>query len=168
VGTAYYVPVSVSRRIEAPAVEIFNILTDPTMHPDIDGSGMLRESASLLRVAGVGDVFVMKMHNEEFGDYEMKNLVVAYEENRRIGWAPALLREHEEAITDLPVEKPAAITWTFQLTPDGPHATEVTEIYDCSNASEELRRAVKNGERWVESMTKTLQRLDEFCAGTAS
>jgi uncharacterized protein YndB with AHSA1/START domain len=167
VGTEYYVPVSVSRRIEAPAVEIFNILTDPTKHPDIDGSGMLRESASLLRVSGVGDVFVMKMHNEEFGDYEMNNLVVAYEENRRIGWAPTLLRE-QEASTDLPVEKSAAITWTFQLTPDGPHATEVTEIYDCSNASEELRRAVKNGDRWLESMTKTLQRLDEYCAGATS
>ena len=36
------IDVSVSRRITAPAAEIFRILTVPANHPALDGSGMLR------------------------------------------------------------------------------------------------------------------------------
>ena len=48
---------------------------------------MLRESSGGV-ISGVGDVFTMKMHNDEMGDYEMANHVVEYEPNRRIGWEP--------------------------------------------------------------------------------
>jgi hypothetical protein len=41
--------------------------------------------------------------------------------------------------------------------------TIVTEIFDCSSASEELREAVENGASWIESMTATLARLDQLC-----
>jgi hypothetical protein len=34
------------------------------------------------------------------------------------------------------------------------------EIYDCSRASEERRAGMDNGRVWIESMTKTLERLD--------
>ena len=59
-------------------------------HPLIDGSGMLREAPSDVVLSRVGDVFTMKMHNDEMGDYEMSNQVVEYELNRRIGWEPVL------------------------------------------------------------------------------
>jgi hypothetical protein len=36
-----YQPVRVSRRIEAPAADIFRVLADPRRHLEIDGSGML-------------------------------------------------------------------------------------------------------------------------------
>jgi len=32
--------------------------------------------------------------------------------------------------------------WIYELTPDGPDATIVTETYDCTRAPEWLRRAV--------------------------
>ena len=83
-------PVSVSRRIQAPAAELFAVLADPGRHPVIDGSGMLREAGGTALINGVGDVFSMSMHNAEMGDYEMSNLVVEYEQDRRIGWEPAL------------------------------------------------------------------------------
>jgi len=83
-------PVSVSRRIQAPAAELFVVLADPARHPGIDGSGMLREAGGTALISGVGDVFSMSMHNAEMGDYEMSNLVVEYEQDRRIGWEPAL------------------------------------------------------------------------------
>jgi uncharacterized protein YndB with AHSA1/START domain len=38
-------PAEVSRRIDAPAAEIFQVLADPARHRDIDGSGTLREAA---------------------------------------------------------------------------------------------------------------------------
>jgi hypothetical protein len=58
-------PVAVSRRISAPARDIFQLLADPGRHPDLDGSGMLREAVSRAIVAGVGDVFVMKMYRRD-------------------------------------------------------------------------------------------------------
>lgn len=81
-------PGAVSRRIEAPAGELFGILADPRRHLDMDGSGMLRGAASEGVISGVGDVFVMKMHYAQLGDYEMNNHVVEYEQDRRIGWEP--------------------------------------------------------------------------------
>jgi hypothetical protein len=44
---------------------------------------MLREAPRDVVLSGVGDVFAMKMHNDEMGDYEMSNEVVEYELNRR-------------------------------------------------------------------------------------
>ncbi|HLM88547.1 MAG TPA: hypothetical protein VK284_05880 [Streptosporangiaceae bacterium] len=40
----------------------------------------------------------------------------------------------------------------------------MTEIYDCSRAPEWLRRAVKGGARWIDSMTATLGKLDALTA----
>ncbi|MGI8448852.1 MAG: hypothetical protein ACR2MP_17080, partial [Streptosporangiaceae bacterium] len=57
--------------------------------------------------------------------------------------------------------------WTYQLTPDGPDATIVTEIYDCSRAPEDERLGMDNGNVWVESMANTLERLDALCARQA-
>jgi len=45
-------------------------------------------------------------------------------------------------------------------TPLASGSTLVTKIYDCSNAPEWLRNAVKGGARWIASMTATLETLD--------
>jgi hypothetical protein len=41
----------------------------------------------------------------------------------------------------------------------------VTEIFDCSRVPEDERVDIDNGNIWVESMTRTLERLDGLCAG---
>ena len=83
-----YEPIIVSRRIGAPASEIFRILADPGRHGELDGSGMLRGVVSGTAISGVGNVFVMKMYFSELGEYQMINHVVEYEPGRRIGWEP--------------------------------------------------------------------------------
>jgi len=87
-------PVAVSRRICAPAHDIFQVLADPVRHQDFDGSQMLRGAGSAAVISGVGDVFVMKMYFARIGDYEMNNHVVEYEPDRRIGWEPEAGRGH--------------------------------------------------------------------------
>ncbi len=79
-----YRPVAVSRRICAPAHDIFQVLADPVRHPEFDGSESLRGAGSTAVISGVGDVFVMKMYFSHIGDYEMNNHVVEYEQDRRI------------------------------------------------------------------------------------
>jgi uncharacterized protein YndB with AHSA1/START domain len=155
-------PVQVTRTIEVPAENLFDFLARPANHPLIDGSGMLREGSSGV-ISGIGDVFTMKMHNDEMGDYEMANHVVEYEPARRIGWEPVLKAasrpEDQADIGDRSEHR-----WTFELTPLGPGSTVVTETYDCSRAPEWLRSAVKGGTRWIASMTVTLEKLEAVLA----
>src|SRR5580698_4215458 len=80
--------VEVSRRIEAPAAHIFEILATPQHHMDFDGSDMLRGAVVDRPISDVGDTFTMKMHR--LGrDYLMVNYVVEFERDRRIFWEPA-------------------------------------------------------------------------------
>lgn len=150
----------VSRRIEAPPERIFEILADPKRHMDLDGSKMLRGAVSDEVITGVGDVFSMKMYMEGVGDYVMTNYVVEFELNRRIAWEPAPGDAAASEDGVYPIGVPAGHRWIFQLIPDGEHATNVTEIFDCTRAPEELREATQNGEAWLESMSTTLARLD--------
>jgi len=53
--------------------------------------------------------------------------------------------------------------WSFELTPDGPDATTVTEIFDCSQVPENQRADIDHGSIRVESMRQTLERLDQLC-----
>lgn len=155
--------VEVSRRIPAPPSRIFEILANPSRHVDLDGSGMLRGAVSSAVVSAVGDVFSMKMFVEPIGDYEMMNFVVEYEEDRRIGWEPAPGDDVASEGGTYPIGVPAGHRWSFALTPDGPDATVVTEIFDCTSSPEDLREAVEDGATWIDAMTATLARLEELC-----
>jgi uncharacterized protein YndB with AHSA1/START domain len=152
--------VSVSRRIAAPASEVFELLATPRRHLEMDGSGLLRgtEAAS---VAAVGDVFVMNMHFKPLGgDYTMNNHVVEYERDRRIAWEP------ENGVGHPDVDSPKARwghRWRFELEADGPSATVVTETWDGTGIPAE---DAEDGRQWIPSMTRTLERLDELLTGT--
>jgi hypothetical protein len=159
-----YQPVAVSRRICAPAHDIFQVLADPVRHPEFDGSESLRGAASSAVISGVGDVFVMKMYFAHLGDYEMNNHVVEFEPDRRIGWEPEAWRGHPSVVPDSSDPARWGQRWSYQLTPDGPDATVVTEIYDCSRAPEEERAGMDNGKVRIPAMAQTLERLDALCA----
>jgi len=159
-----YKPVAVSRRIEAPARDIFRVLADPRRHLDIDGSGMLRGTVSEAVISGVGDVFVMRMYYSEHGDYEMNNHVVEYEQDRRIGWEPEAGRGHPDTEPGSSAEARWGIGGASSSPPDGPGATIVTEIYDCSRAPEDERLGMDDGKIWAQSMAETLERVDRACA----
>jgi len=148
--------ISVTRRINAPAHEIFTLLSDPAGHPSFDGSGMLRDGGGNTTITGVGDTFLMKMHHERNGDYTMRNHVVEFVPDRRLVWEPAR--------ADVEGEGPAGHQWGYDLVPDGAGATIVTEFFDCSRAPAWLRGAIDDGNVWREAMTTTLEHLDERCA----
>jgi hypothetical protein len=157
--------VEVSRRIGAPADHIFAILANPDRHTEMDGSDMLRGSLSEATLSGVGDLFSMKMYLEPLGDYVMINRVFEYEPDRRIGWEPAPGDAAASQNGAFAIGVPAGQRWSFELTPDGDGATIVTETYDCAAAPEALQQVVRNGETWIDAMTRTLERLDALCSG---
>jgi 8-oxo-dGTP pyrophosphatase MutT (NUDIX family) len=151
--------VSTSRRIAAPPSAVFALLTDPAQHVTLDGSGMVRGARSEGTVSGVGDVFTIAMHFHALGDYEMDNHVVSFEPDRLIGWEPAAGRGHPGF-----GEPRWGHRWSYALRPDGPDATIVTEIYDCSGAPAAAQSSVDDGRLWLDAMAATLERLDHLAS----
>lgn len=149
--------ISVARWIDAPAESIFELLTDPSRHPDVDGSGMLR-SGEPQTLKGVGDEFLIQMHNDEMGHYVMSNRVVEYVSNRRIEWEPRMAEgdlKNSAADTDAP----PAHRWAYELIPTGPGQTIVAEVFDCTRSPEWLRKVTRDGETWRPAMEASLEKL---------
>jgi uncharacterized protein YndB with AHSA1/START domain len=152
-------PVRVSRRIEAPAAGIFAVLTDPALHLELDGTGMLRGAVTTEVIAEVGQVFTMRMFYHRHGDYEMDNHVVEFEQDRRIGWEPAAGKGHPDHGAP---DARWGHRWSYELVPDGPDATVVTEFYDCSKIPAADRKEMADGRVWLAGMARTLERLDRL------
>ena len=55
---------------------------------------MLKDGTGNKIVSALGDVFAMKMHNDEMGEYEMSNNVAEFVPNERIVWEPVMTAPH--------------------------------------------------------------------------
>ena len=160
--------VEVSRRIAAPAARIFEILSSPQGHAELDGSDMLRGAIDGRPITGVGDTFTMKMHR--LGrDYQMINYVVEFEPDRRIFWEPAPGDLETAGDDPARVGVPAGYRWGFVLTPDGDGDTVVTEVFDCGPQENRWILLREDG-AWINgstpvatSMAATLERLERAC-----
>ena len=155
-GDDLQLTVSACRRIAAPADVIFDVLASPGRHREMDGSGMLRGSESP-PVTGVGDVFVMRMFFQPLGgDYQMVNHVVEFEAGRRIAWEPENGPGHPEA--DAPNAR-WGHRWGFDLVPEGPAVTLVTEWWDGSRVPD---GEAEDGRQWIPSMEGSLRLLEQM------
>ncbi len=74
------------REVAAAPSTVFDILTDPRMHPVIDGSGMVRGRIRGPARLTEGSRFGMKMRILGTLPYLISNVVVEYEQDRRIAW----------------------------------------------------------------------------------
>lgn len=103
-------------RIEAPAQRIFDLLADPRRHAEFDGSGTVRAQVSGPDRLSLGSGFGMSMRIVL--PYRISNVVVEFDEGRRIAWRHA-----------------ARHRWRYELTPvDSGEATIVTETFDARGA----------------------------------
>ena len=130
-----------SRVVPAPAGEIFALLADPARHPEIDGSGTVRQLLSDPGPMQLGSEFTMAM--KLFGrSYKMTNTVVEFEENRLIAWRH--WGRHR---------------WRYQLEPvEG--GTLVTETADYSRTRfRQLVMIVHTPKRLKASIASTLDNL---------
>jgi hypothetical protein len=159
--------VEATRRIEAPASVLFEILASPQRQMDFDGSGMLRGAVVDRTISGVGETFTMKMHR--LGrDYQMINYVVEFEADRRIAWEPAP-GDIETAGGDASrVGVPAGYRWGYILTPESDDVTLVTEVFDCGSEENKWILEREDGS-WINgsnsvrtSMMETLEKLESL------
>jgi len=127
--------IQVSKVIDAPAGDIFTLLSDPDRHADLDGSGMVRGLVGGQPLLAIGQTFTMNMHQDSLGDYRMVNAVTAFVPDARIGWEPHMDPGCELAakLGDMQV---GGHTFTYDLR-EVEGGTEVTETYDWMSVKDE-------------------------------
>lgn len=119
--------ITVQRSIDAPAAAIFEVLSNPERHPEIDGSGFVRSDEKTDRISGTGQVFRMNMSGDHMGgDYQTDNTVTGFDENKLIAWQTA------PADTE-----PPGWEWVWQLDPQDPDHTDVMLTYDWSKVTDQ-------------------------------
>jgi hypothetical protein len=106
--------------LDATPARLFELLSDPSSHQDIDGSGMVRAAAGSTPVTAVGQSFVMDMHLPG-REYQMENHVTAFEADRLIEWKPARVGSG-----------PVGMLWRWELEAVGADKTRVIHTYDWS------------------------------------
>jgi uncharacterized protein YndB with AHSA1/START domain len=118
--------ITVSRTVPASAKEIFDVLTLPSRHAELDGSGFIRSDDHTDRITRTGQKFRMNMTGDHMGgDYQTDNLVTGFVPDKLVSWqtAPA-------------GNEPPGWEWEWDLDPQGPDSTEVTLTYDWSKVTD--------------------------------
>ena len=131
----------VQRTIDASAKDIFEVLTNPERHAELDGSGFVRSDEKTDRIQAVGEVFTMNMSGDHMGgDYQTDNHVTAFDPHKMVGWKTA------PAGTE-----PPGWEWLWELEPQGPDSTLVTHTYDWT--------ALQDPDRLARAQATTSERL---------
>lgn len=146
---------SATRQIDAPAAAIFDILSNPQRHAETDDSGMVVSADQGERLEKVGDIFTMNMTNKD-GDYQTKNEVFAFQEDRIIGW---------KNLQNTTSEVTVGAKWLYELEPVDADHTKVALTYERDEIeSDEVR---KMSEKFDEDfLAKSLDSLAEAVAGS--
>jgi uncharacterized protein YndB with AHSA1/START domain len=109
----------VSRRVvvHAPAAEVFALVADPHRHPELDGSGTVRDTpvTGPARLSE-GAKFSVGMKQHGF-PYKITSTVTEFDEGRLIEW-----------------RHPAGHRWRWEFEEIQPGVTRITETFDYSTA----------------------------------
>ena len=146
---------SATRTIDASADDIFALLSDPSRHAETDNSGMVVSADTDAKLEKVGDIFVMNMTKED-GDYQTRNEVFAFQENKVIGW---------QNLANLTADVEVGAKWLYELASEGSDKTSVTLTYDRSEIeSDAVRKMSENFDDSV--MEESLAALAAALDGT--
>ena len=148
--------VSVERCIPAGPAAIFALVADAARHPEIDGSGTVRQAKSGTPTKlGMGATFGMSM---KLGiGYSMVSTVIEYEEDRRIAW--------QSRPKGFAGKFSGGRIWRYELEPvEG--GTLVRESWDISQ--DHQRSLLRHGplaKQTALSMTRTLEKIEGIVTG---
>ncbi len=149
--------ITVERTINASSDALFDVLSNPARHPELDGSGFVRTDEGSNRIQATGDVFTMNMSGDHMGgEYQTENHVVGYSPNQLLAWrtAPA-------------GQEPPGWQWVWELEAQGSDATLVRHTYDWSDVTDQdLLQKIGFPLVSQEQMEDTLVRLDQSVTGS--
>jgi len=149
--------VSVERTIAAPPEKIFALLSDPSRHRDIDGSGSVREAKEGSTKLALGSEFGMAM---KLGvPYSMVSEVIEYDEDKRIAWQTRPSPQWQRSYF-------GGRIWRYELEPSAA-GTLVRETWDISQEKGPVKRLLRVGrsrEHTRHAMEKTLENIERLTA----
>jgi hypothetical protein len=125
---------SATRRIAAPASKLFQIVSSPAGHVQIDGSGMLEAAPDAKPLTEVGDTFDMDMDRTPLNDipglvkYKVRNTVTQFVPDRLIEWTVGS--------ADRP---PLGHVYGWRIEPVSDTESEVTNYCDWTGIPQEAR-----------------------------
>lgn len=142
--------VTVERVIDAPVDQVFDVLSNPERHQELDGSGFVRGVDHADRIQKVGEVFTMNMDGPHMGgEYQTDNRVTGYAKDKLLAWQTA------PAGTE-----PPGWEWVWELESQGPSSTLVRHTYDWSKVTDkDLLAKVKFPLVTQDQLEDTLGRL---------
>jgi uncharacterized protein YndB with AHSA1/START domain len=146
--------VSVERVIPASPEAIFDVIADPARHPEIDGSGTVRDTRGTTERLALGSKFGIAM---KMGvPYSMINTVVEFERPRVIAWRPNMTVPFGARL--------GGRIWRYELEPVEA-GTRVRETWDIT-AQPFLTRLVMRGaaRQTKQAMEETLARIEKILA----
>jgi hypothetical protein len=144
---------TVERVIPASADRIFALIADPRRHPEIDGSGTVRDFKNVPDNLELGSTFGMSM---KVGvPYSMVSTVIEYEKDRRIAW-------QTRPPGRIPGKLAGGRIWRYELEPvEG--GTLVRESWDISQ--EVVKPFVRPArKKSIDGMNATLERIETILA----
>ncbi len=147
--------VTVERVIPAGPAAIFALIGDASRHPDIDGSGTVKQAKSgAPHQLSLGATFGMSM---QMGiRYSMASTVIEFEQDRRIAWQS----RPSGFAAGFVGRFVAGRIWRYELEPvEG--GTLVRESWDISQ--DHQRALLRHGglpDKTATNMTKTLSRIE--------
>ncbi len=118
--------ISAQRTIDAPSKDLFEVLSNPHRHTELDGSGFVRSLEKGDRIEKAGQQFRMNMAGDHMGgEYQTDNVITGFDKNHMIAWqtAPA-------------GQEPPGWEWVWELTSTGSDSTDVTVTYDWSKVTD--------------------------------
>jgi hypothetical protein len=135
----------VTRRLSVRAhpADVFSLVADPHRHPELDGSGTVRD-VPIIGPARLSKGATFTVGMKQYGvPYKITSTVTGFEEDRLVEW-----------------QHPMGHRWRRELDEIEPGITQVTETFDYSGAKapkmlELMGQPKKNGV----GITKTLQAL---------
>ena len=149
--------VSVERVIPAGPAAIFALVADAARHPEIDGSGTVKQvKPGAPQVLSLGATFGMSMHMGV--TYSMVSTVIEFEQDRRIAW-----QSRPGGVVGRFV---AGRIWRYELEPvEG--GTLVRESWDISRDHQRaLLRLGGLPDKTAANMARTLERVEEIVTAT--
>jgi hypothetical protein len=143
--------------VAAAAAAVFAVLTDPTTHAAIDGTGRVRGALDPAPLSRVGQIFRMAMYHPDHpdGSYETANKVQVLDAPQSVGW----LTGYDEGDGRLVFD---GWTWRYDLVPLGQLQTNLTLTYDWSAVSDEIREYLHFPPFGPDHLLNSLQHVAEL------
>lgn len=143
--------VTVERTIPASPQAVFDLIADPSRHPEIDGSGTVRGARDPSGKVSLGTKFGMSMRLGV--PYGTENTVVEFDEPARVAWQTrgvGFMRPFGGRI------------WRYELEPvEG--GTLVRETWDITHESPLTKPVVRMAAATTaKNMTATLERIEKI------